>query len=41
MESVGLLMKMYVRSIMFFFSGVCGLVLWRQKKAAGVEKLDG
>ncbi|PYH64128.1 uncharacterized protein BO88DRAFT_351827 [Aspergillus vadensis CBS 113365] len=27
--------------IMFFFSGVCGLVLWRQKKAAGVEKLEG
>ena len=30
-------------SIMFFFSGLCGLVLWRQKKAAsaGVEKLEG
>ncbi|PYI05650.1 hypothetical protein BO78DRAFT_397959 [Aspergillus sclerotiicarbonarius CBS 121057] len=29
--------------IMFFFSGICGLVLWRQKKAAnaGVEKLEG
>ncbi|GKZ26613.1 hypothetical protein AbraIFM66951_012069 [Aspergillus brasiliensis] len=27
--------------VMFFVSGVCGLVLWRQKKAAGVEKLDG
>ncbi|RAL04289.1 uncharacterized protein BO80DRAFT_422135 [Aspergillus ibericus CBS 121593] len=29
--------------IMFFISGICGLVLWRQKKAAnaGVEKLEG
>ncbi|PYI20121.1 hypothetical protein BO86DRAFT_392388 [Aspergillus japonicus CBS 114.51] len=27
--------------IMFFFSAICGIVLWRQKKTAGVEKLEG
>ncbi|PYH43620.1 uncharacterized protein BP01DRAFT_344250 [Aspergillus saccharolyticus JOP 1030-1] len=27
--------------IMFFFSAICGIVLWRQKKKAGVEKLEG
>ncbi|KAE8375558.1 hypothetical protein BDV26DRAFT_283379 [Aspergillus bertholletiae] len=27
--------------IMFFFSTICCICLWKQKKASGVEKLDG